>query len=38
MWIRTIDTYVWQCGLDISGLALGPAKHMCGSVDWTYLD
>jgi hypothetical protein len=30
--IRTSDTYVWQCGLDISGLGLGLVRHVwqCG--------
>jgi hypothetical protein len=35
IWIRTgsSETYVWQYGLDISGLGLGDVRHMCGSVD-----
>jgi hypothetical protein len=36
MWIkiRTSETYNWNCGLDISGLELGPVRHVwqCGLV------
>jgi len=30
--IRTSETYMWQCGLDTSGIGLGPVKHVwqCG--------
>ena len=34
--IRTSEIYMWQFGLDISGL--GPVRYIRGSVDLIYMD